>query len=67
MACDYFLLCLANNGKINKEVKAAIIEPNTMVPPKRCVGGNDEKKKIPKPAQIISVEVMMGCHIRCVT
>ena len=48
---------------MNSAVKAAITEPRTMVPPKRCVGGKDEKKKIPKPAQITSIEVMIGCHI----
>lgn len=44
-----------------------MIEPNTIVSPKRCVGGKDENKKIPNPAQIISVEVMTGCHIWRVT
>ena len=40
-----------------------MIVPNTIAPPKRCVGGKDEKKNIEKPEQIMNMDVTTGFHI----
>lgn len=46
---------------------AEMIVPSTIDPPKRWVGGNDEKKKMANPLETINIDVITGSHMRSLT
>ena len=58
---------LLSKGKMKSPMTAESIVPNTIAVPKRCVGGNEEKKKIEKPEHIMNIDVTIGFHMTLFT
>src|SRR5437763_15821353 len=52
----------ARQGNVKRAAAAAVAEPKITNIPKRCVGGKFDRRKMPKPQQITSNEVPIGCQ-----